>query len=702
MSKMDRGTPGLTLDQAVRELHVLVEDAESFIASELEDNWERAERYFDGMTDLEEFDGRSKVVKTEVRDAVRNTMPSIMRILFQGRKIVEYAPTSVQHAMWADQQGIYVRELFDQCGGYETAQTSIEEALKLKIGPQKVYWQENPRKTYQKYTNLQESYANALLDNEDFELEEATKDEERNLWTVTGWMHHPHGKIVYEAVPNYEFFISRNSPSIEHAIQHGVHGHARIVTVDEAMDMGLEYDDWISLNDDDPETTDHTSSSTARRGYHKDSPNDPSSVDVLRHEFLLTEAYFTCDLKDEGRPQLYRFFLGGSNHVLIDYEEVEDSPYAVIVPIPIPHTMYGFSYYDLLHMEQDTLTSLTRGAVDNVHAANGAKIGADPRLTDFDDLMNPALNAPVKKKPQENWSVIQIPYTGQGNLQLMQYLDMDTQSKVGVTKAAQGLDPDALQSTDKDAVLNTIMTSQGQIELLVRNIVQRGLIRVFKLMLNLAMRHMQGAQLTNIKGTYVPVPLDVFDADALAKPVVGIGTGSPEQKLQAYAWAYQQQDRYMEKYGPNNPFTSYSQMYNTIEDILETQGIHNTQRHFNVVTPQIEQQWARKQAEINAKMQEEAKANQPMDPSLAFLKKAELDSLDKRAQISADYNKHMDRLRFDTEKQLDDSDIRRDDQVQTRIIELAKINQQDQNQAIKGEQNANNSDKRSAGGEKSS
>ena len=707
--KSDPSKPGIGLDDAVAEVQLLVDDAIDFRATELEPDWAVAERYYNGYCDLEEFEGRSNVTKTEVRDAIKNTMPSIMRVLTHAHKIVGFLPSSVHHAAWVDQQAEYATYLFYANNGYQELYHSILEALKLKNGVMQAFWEPDPLPEYFSYTKVPFAFVQGLIDDEmvevtDYDVSESdtpqlgstphsAEEEEglgsNDLYDVEGYKYHENGKIVIEAVPNYEFFISDNCDSIEDAILRGVHGISTVISVAEAIDMGLDYDAWDELDADDPELDEFTTSSTERRGYTKSEPNDPDSTDVLNHKFLYTKAIVRYDLKGTGRPQLYSFHLGGSSRVYIDHEEIDDSPYSLIVPLPIPHSAIGHSIADFTINEQDTSTSILRATVDNAHVTNNARFAADPSKTNFDDLMNPALNAPIRKRTGDTLQIVQVPSTVQSNMALLQYLDMDVQQKVGVTKAAQGLDPDALQSTDKDAVRNTIMTAQGQTELIVRNIIEFGLIRLFKRILKLSIQHQAPRQIMLTKGKVIPVDLRMFDPDAVAYPMVGLGTASPEQKQAALSMVLQRQEVYMDKFGPNNPFTSMAQIYNTVEDLLEANGIYDAGRYFNIVTPNVEAEWAKAQAEQAKAQQEKAEQNAPMDPSKAFL---QVEAQKRQVEASKAMMDQRDRERDRSLRALEAAernDIERDKLVQTRVIELSRISAQSENEKVKREQQAN-------------
>lgn len=699
MKPYDPEKPGISLDLAVSEVRMAVQDAEDFISSELEPDWELAERYFRGETDIPTVENRSNVVKTEVRDAIRNTVPSIMRVLTSKRSLVDYIPSSVQNAPWVAQQGEYATQLFWENDGYTNLLAAVQESLKLKTGILKVWWEPSPNEVNVSYTKVPMTFVEELRKNPLFEIGDFEKVEDTSvaadklsLYNVSGRTLRENGAIRMECVPNYEFFISRNVNSIEQALSRGVHGHRRVVTVTEARELGLEYDDFFSLSDEDPEDGDFSGSSMARRGYAVDDDSAAKTSDPSQHKFTLVEAYVRHDLEGTGRAQTYVFYLGGASYTYLHHELVSDSPFAVMQPIPIPHTVYGLSIADLVIKEQDTSTSMLRATVDNAHAVNNARIAADPNKTSFEDLVNPALNAPIRIRAGATIQAISVPSTAQGNLGVLSYLDQDVQNKVGVTKAAQGLDPDALQSTQKDAVMNTIQMSQGQTELMVRNIVETALIRVFRMLMRLTVQHAEPVRQMQIKGVYLPVNITMFDPDAKAMPNVGLGTADVQTKMSSLQFIYAEQQKYMQTLGPNNPFTSYAQIYNTLEDMLETAGIYDVQKYFNVVTPGVEKQWAEAMQKAAAAKQQQEAANQPLDPSKA-LREVELAKNEtKRAEVQFDAAQKAQELRLRALSAQEQNDLKRDELVQRREIELAKLGEKiasDRAAAIREEQNAN-------------
>tara|TARA_R110000851_G_scaffold325604_1_gene493723 strand:- start:36070 stop:38214 length:2145 start_codon:yes stop_codon:yes gene_type:complete len=675
---------GITLEDACKELQYEVTAALNFMESEFEVGWARAERYYAGECDLPTQAGRSNAVKTEVRDMVRSAMPSIMRVLYQARKPVEYLPSDVKHAAFIEQQGLYINQLFSSSGGYKIFYNSIMQAAKLKIGPIKTWWEEDPMPEYVSYNSLSEEQVEGLKDQYDFEVLAVDESPDvGELYDVRGRKYLPFGKIHIEDFPVYEFFVSRNATDLEGA---RVHGHHREVTVAEAIELGLECDDWDELMGPSPEDSRAAGQSRARRGYSTDD-GERTSADLLQRKILLTEVYCKYDLEGSGKEQRYCFVLGGTTHTYITHYEIEDYCIDVVSLDPQPYTVMGRSIYDLTHEKQDNETSILRAIIDNAHIANNPRYAADPKTTDFDDLMNNAISAPIKTRGTPAVQVVDIPFTAAALYPFLQYLEKDTEQQVGITKAATGLDPDALQSTNKEAVMNTIQMSQGQIELMARNAIETGLIGIFKKMLRLSIRHMDPLQVVRTKGTIIPIDTRMFDPDLAAEPNVGLGNASYQERAATLNFVLAKQEAIMAEYGMDNPFTGLAQIYNTIEDLVEIGGLKDTGRYFNIVTPTMEEKIA--QAKAKADAEAAASMPPPMDPSTALLQVEEMRSKIKAMEVEARSKVEETKIQLKAAESAAKLDLDRDKMAQDRVISLREETNRRLDDRIKQEQAAN-------------
>lgn len=608
----------IDLDDAVHELGALIQTAVNFIDEQFMPGWESAQKYYDGLTDLPTVTGRSKVVMTAVRDAIRSARPSLLRIFLQADTIVEYVPNGNRSAALASQQSKYANSLFFRSNGYKALYDVIQNAMLKKLGVLKFWFDESAEISYVDVTAVPVDEIERLMQRDDLQVMSATPSAATpviispdgmpiQLFDAKVAVFDKKGAIRVESVPLDEFFIDENATGLS---DFRVVGHRRQMRVGAAVAMGLPFDLLDGLDTLDTEMYAGSGESLYRRGYSK--TTEQESMDRMMRLVLITECYAYYDLEGLGVPQLYRFWLGGSNYELLDFAPAAQVPFGLISVDPEPGTVFGKSVFDVTHQEQDVMTSLMRATVDNAHLSNNRRLAVHETLVNLDDVMNPAIGAPIRVKSPGQIQEIGVQSTISSMLPLLQFLKQDTEQKVGITGAAMGLDHDALQSTTREAAMNTIQLSQGQIEVMARNIAE-GLTTVFNGILKLSMWHLPRQQVMEVNGAYVPVDTAMFDPTLFMRANVGLGTGDATEKLAGLQGVLAQQKEIIGALGPQNPIVTYRHVYNTLEDITKLYGIYNVSRYFEAVTPQVEQAMAQQAAEA-------AKNQQPVvDPGTAMI-----------------------------------------------------------------------------------
>lgn len=632
----------IDVEDAAAELSKDVSLAVNFIVSEFSENWEKAQQYYNGDSSVKKVEGRSQVTSTNVRDAIRNLRPSLLRVFLHADSIVEYIPNSPRQQHSAHVQSKYVNDLFFRVGGYRALYDAIQNAALKKNGIMMYWWDDSPTVDYYDVTGVTSDNLDQISLTEGVSVIDVVQSGQFSdgmsppvpLFDATIVHETTEGSIKVSNVPLNEFFIDENATCIKDAV---VHGHRRSMPIYEAMELGLDFDDLEGLDDFDPESDEFSGESVARRGYQKTRPG--VEKDPLNKRVLITCAYKRYDFDGTGVPRLYKFYLGGTTYKYLYHEPVSRSPYVSICLDYEPTAFWGKSIYDLQAQEQDTLTSLLRATCDNAHAANNRRLAVHEQLVNMDDVLNPALGAPIRFRAPGMIQEIGVQPSVGAMLPLMQYLQQQSEVKVGVTNAAVGLDNDALQSTTREAANNTIQLSQGQIEVMARNVAE-GLTELFAGLLHLSMRHMPRQQVFELSGEYVAVDQDLFNPRMAMRPNVGLGTGRKEEKLAGLAFVLEQQTQVIAAYGPNNPIVPMQNYFNTISDMAQLNGIHSFNRYFNPVTPEAQQQ-------LNEILAAQAE-NAPMDPAKAMLEaerlKAELRAQEKQLEFALDQrDKAMER-----------------------------------------------------------
>ena len=640
--------------------------AVDFVESEITNDRIKAQRYFDGEVDIGYEDGRSKVVATKVRDTVRSVKPSIMRVFMSTSKPVEFMPKGPEDVAAAEQATQYIHYVFNKNNGYRVLNDAIHDALIKKTGIVKAYWESWEDAEIYTYDNLtdQEYMLIASDDTVDIlehsvemsmSMDEFGMDVESPVHAMKISKRTPNGKMRLDSVPPEEFFINAQARNIDEAY---IVAHRTEMTVGQLVEMGYAFEDVYNLDGLYGGSDISEAEVIERQGYSRDDYDDQDQ-DLSMRLVAVTEAYMKIDVDGTGVPVLHRLICGGTNYELLDFEPWDEVPFAVFEVDPEPHTFFGRSIADLVMDDQDAATSILRGVLDNVAMTNNPRIGIVDGAVNIDDVLNNEIGAIVRMRQAGAIQDLSVPFAAGQTLSALTYVDQTVENKTGVSRASMGLDPDAMQSTTRAAVQNTIQMQAGQIEVMVRNLAD-GMKRLFGIMLRTAIKYTDEEQSMRVNGQFVQVDPRVWQADMDIGINVGLGTGREEEKQQALMQAFQIQQQIYTQYGPFNGMVSLTNIRNTLSDMLASAGIRNSDRYFAPITPEIEQQL------LAMQQQAQAQQAQGTDPNQAFLQAEQMKA---QAQMQSE----MAKLQLEQQKLAMEDDRKRDQMDQDLLVDAAKV-----------------------------
>jgi len=672
-----------------------ITDAVDFIDSEIAPQRIKAQRYFDGEVDIGYEEGRSRVVATKCREVVRGLKPSIQRIFLTSEKPVEFVPRGPEDVASAEQATSFVSYKFQQHDGYRVLNDVFQDAMVKKAGIAYVYYNEEVKTEIHTFTNLTDEEFALVVEADDVEvlehemrisvaLDEQGLDIEVPEHDVKVSKAIPEGDICIESIPPEDFFVDRNARSVE---DYYICGHSTEMRVADLIAMGFSPDDLSGLDSSEYSVTDDEAE-FVRRGYSVDESED-ENISGASKKITVTNAYMELDIEGTGIPRLYQFLCAGSTYKLLNFYEADYAPYAIFECDPEPHAFFGTSLVDLVMDDQDAATSMLRGVLDNVALTNNPALQIIDGQVAVDDLLNNEIGRIVRVKQPGAVMEMAVPFTAGQTLPALQYFDQAVDNKTGVSKMAQGLDPDVLKSSTATAIAASQEGQTGQAEVIARNFAEGGMRQMFRMMLDLMVKHSDNEEIMRLNGQFVPVDPRAWDTDMDLMVNVGIGTGRENERAAALQQALQIQQQIFQAYGPQNGIVSLTQIRNTLADLLAIGGLRNADRYFMPMSPEIEQQMMMQQQQMAQEQQ--AMAGQQGDPNAAFLQ-AEQMKAQTRAQV--DMTKAQMDYQYKMQKLAADDDLARDDMVQDLAVKVAEIlgkygTQVDVAQ-IKAEQQANN------------
>jgi hypothetical protein len=609
-------------------------DAVDFVETEISPKRVKAQRYFNGASDLGHDEGRSKVVATKVRDHIRAVKPSLLRVFLSTENPVEYLPETALSVAVAEQATKYAMSAFHKSDGYGVLNAAFHDALLKKNGVVKAYWADEEQVEYHEFHDLTPEELTLIVNDPGVEVLEheetpgepvpgpdgnAPVDEQGML--VLPFKHYlkiarttRYGSLKIVPIPPEEFFIDRNASSLDDAY---IAAHRTEMRVGDLVAMGFDFDEVSGLSGIGSEDTTEEEE-FARRGYDQDY-TDQDVQDPSMKLVAVTEAYMRIDADGTGRPVMHKLLLGGNDYKLLEYEKWGPRPFAVFEVDPEPHTFYGRSLADLLIEEQDVATSMLRGVIDNVHHTNNPRMAYLDGEVNVDDLLNNEIGGLVRMNRPDALQPLSVPFVAGQTLGALQYFDQELEAKTGVTRASTGLNPDALQSSTATAVQATVQAAAGQVEVMARNLAEGGMRQLFRLILRLIVENANDADLMRIAGDqYQPVDPRSWNLDMDVSVNVGLGTGREEQKLAVLGQTLQLQLQILQQYGMQNGIVTLSHVWHTLSDTLALNGLRNATRYFTPVSPQLE-------AQILQQQQAAAQQPPPPDPQTqAFLQVEQL------------------------------------------------------------------------------
>jgi len=608
--------------------------------------------YYLGRPFGNEVEGRSSVISTEVADVVEQIMPSMMRIFTGTDKVVRFAPRTEEDVEKAEQATDYVNFVLQNDNDYyRVLYNFIKDSLLFKIGVVKVCWEEADEVKQEMYEGLEESELALLLANPDVEvIEQNTSvimagDEELGIdeivnYDVTLRTRTKSGRIRVENVPPEEFLVNRRAKSMEDA---RFICHRTTMTVSELVSMGYDQDEIEAYAGVGELEVDME---RRKRFEDLDGQNDYNFADPSQREVPVYESIVKVDYDEDGVAELRRVLsIGDSGDYVLENEIIDYIPFAVISPILMPHRLIGRSIFDLTKDLQVIKSTLMRQYLDSTYLSVMPRVVAVEGQVNIDDLLEGAPGSVIRTRTPGAVQPLSTGGVG-GEIQpLMRYLDEIKEQRTGMSKASQGLDANALQSTTAAAVAATVKGAGQKLESYARTIAETGMKDLFRIVLKLVSTYQQQPRIIRLRNKFVPIDPREFEGFDIVVNV-GLGTMDEQEKMARLMEIIVKQEQILQTLGPNNPLVGMDQYANTLRQYVELAGMKDASRYFkDPAQAQMMQQQQQQQRPPNPEI---LKIQQDFE-----LKKAKLD-----AEIALEREKMMAELELRRQELAAESQLR--------------------------------------------
>ncbi len=545
------------------------------------------ERYI-GKDYGDEVKGQSRVHTREVFETIEWMRPDMARIFASGPGCLEVEfPDDPDGSMGETATKLLYQRIFEDEDGLGLVDQYFFNGALQKLGVIGVYWEDErlgqPKEM--KGLNLQQ-VQDLSSDEETYEVlggEQDGMDAETGTETYTLVVQkvEQRAKPCMEVIPPEYFRCSKRAVSLDRPPYVG-----HDTPLSEADVIALFPDKEEEIKENAGQARDNLEDDERRMArFEMDEAGGDARIEGREGgtggEILLSREYIYHDQDGDGYPELLECYRLGT--LMLSAEEKDENCYAAWSPIRIPHKLVGISIADITIDIQRTQTVLMRSAL------NAAMLAVAPRTAvsnkvNLTDLLTVRPGGIIRLldgaqgMPGEHVYPFITPDVAASALKMMEKVDTQAETRTGVTRHTQGLNPDVLHKTMGGVALLQNAASVRK-ELTARNLAQ-GLSEAFTKYLRLIIRHGEKKQALGKGKARKEIDISGWSPNAKVKVHVGQGTGNREAQLMQLMQLASMQQSFIDKYGPDNPIVTPGKQYNTIEQITRAMGFRSAEPFF--------------------------------------------------------------------------------------------------------------------------
>lgn len=567
-----------------------IRDALGYIDSEIAPERELNYNYFMGkMDDVPPVPNRSAVVVRVVSDYIGFMLPSLLRTMISGKKVIEYRAKGKADAQAAREATAFVNEVVlrmdnqieNECYGWGF------DALVNKVGVLKVWWEEEKEHDDAVFGGLdpnQLAMAANEIQQRGGEIIEADQAEDGSI-TIKVRKTTDKSHVKFAVLPPEEFVISRDAR--EGQIPR-LKTHRTYRYVGDLLEAGYDYDTVMRL----PSYTEAQFNNESQNRQPAANQFNTNTSDPMLKKVAVHEGVVYCDKDGTGLKEWFIVAGGWNTHIeVLECKPFEDDVFfAPFCPIPYPHLFYGGCPADDLIELQRIETVLARQIQDNVYLTNApqrevlvsALIGND---LSFVQNMAPGGIIPVTRMGAVN--PIVTPFMGEASLGLLRYWDTQAENRTGVGRNSLGLDPEVLQNQSATAANIQKSASSLKMETIARIWAAGGMRKLGVAILCLLKRNQSFERMIMMNGEEKQIDPSTWESLEDWDVVVntGLGTGDRSRDVAALSGVIAKMEQVIQIAGPDNPIVTVPMMANALQELAEASGLANPDKYFTSLPP---------------------------------------------------------------------------------------------------------------------
>lgn len=556
-----------------------------YFTSEVAKEQAEAIQYYYGRPFGDERAGRSQVVDRTVAIVVDNAVASILKPFVSSEDVVAFEPQGEEDTEQAEQATEFINYIFyNDNPGFILLHNWFKDALLTKLGIVKAWWEDTTTARREVMGGLDAGQLEQILADSNkpdigLKIVEGPYEDEDcpGCYTVTVERQVADGRARIENVPPEEFLITPFARSIDEAT-YCAHRPLNI-TRSYLVEMGLDKDVVEAL----PAYAGSKFNEVRQQERYQDEqygapgtqhvPGDKSS-DLIS----IIDEYIKVDFNGDGIAELRRVIR--SNDIILMNEEVDDNPFALLCPAPMPHKVYGLSLADQVKDLQRISSVLWRQMLDNLYLSNnprpmipqGAERSDGSTMDDlFDDSPGAAIrtgNLPIE------WAT--VPFVADKSFSMLEYAEQQQEARTGIGRQGQGLDTNALKKAGQTTATEIAMIESGKnarVEMIARIFAETGVTRLFRILLKMVVEHQPRERMIRLRNKWVAVDPRGWNADMDLKVSVGLGVGNKMDQMAQASTVLETMAHLQET--PYANLIDAEKVYNAVKRQFNAAGIKN-------------------------------------------------------------------------------------------------------------------------------
>lgn len=525
-----------------------------------------------------EVEGSSTVVLPELRDSLEWIAAQLMRVFDEARVPAVFEPENEDDIDTAQLETEAVRHVFlIENDGHTVIQDYIKDALLLRNGYIKVWWDPTAQHVTERYTGLTQDELSMLLGDRSDEEVKVIEQAERQVdmpagmppmtvFDVTLRVRKSEGRVCVRCIAPEDVLVSSKArsanldscPFLE---------HKTTKTRSELIAEGFDASMVNALEAGRPRWLDIDALARDIVTEQLSINEDESDADRSMQEIDDRDVTMLVDYDGDGIAELRQIRVLGDK--IASNDEIEEVPMASGCAKRMPHRHTGISLYDELADIQVIKSQLAREGLNNLRLANNPRTFVDWKNCNLADLMVARAGGVVRVNGQPG-AVAQIMEHPSNLMQqivpMLQELDRWREFRLGIGRDTLGLDPDALQDVTATSHLAGMSSASLKLEMMARCLAE-GLRDCFVKVRNLLVRHQKQPMFFRLRGKFVEVDPTSWRPERSTVTVnVGLGSGNrPEQRQNLMMLANAQKElAAVGLVGPKQAYESFRLLADTL------------------------------------------------------------------------------------------------------------------------------------------